>query len=122
MSVLFRHVRNIEAFNQLSPKGGLTVAVEGMSTELFHKSFQNMFNKEFTAELKVGFAVCSDEDSFVKKTGRDLATSRLSKVLVKPIAVVKNELMFLIVGSNRILSFALTPRNNVILTQLLVDN
>ena len=122
MSVLYNHVRNVNVFNQIDSKGGLTIAVEGMDLEVFKQSFMNLFNKDFSVTVRVGFAVCSDKDGFVKKTGRELAFSRLKETQIKPIAVVKNELMFVIVGTKHVLSFALTPRNNIILTKLLFDN
>lgn len=122
MSVLYKHVRNLDTFNQIDSKGGLTVAVEGVDVEVFKQSFMNLFSKDFTVTVKIGFAVCSDKDGFVKKTGRELASSRLKETQIKPIAVVRNELMFVIVGTKHVLSFALTPRNNIILTQLLFDN
>jgi len=121
MSVLFKHVRGKDEFNAILPKGGLTVAVEGMNYEIFQQSFFNLLNKDFTLTVKIGFAICSDKDSFVKKTGRELALSRLEEFQIKPIALVKNELMFLILGTSQVLSFTLTPRNNIILTQLLFD-
>lgn len=122
MSILFKHVRVQDGFKNIEPKGGLTIAVEGMNFELFQKSFSNIFNKDFSVKVKIGFSVCSESDSFVKKTGRELAVSRLKEMEIKPVAIVKNELMFIILGTKQVLSFALTPRNNIILTQLLVDN
>jgi len=92
-----------------------------MNYKIFQQSFFNLLNKDFTLTVKIGFAICSDKDSFVKKTGRELALSRLEEFQIKPIALVKNELMFLILGTSQVLSFALTPRNNIILTQLLFD-
>jgi len=121
MSVLFKHLRAQDQFGNISPKGGMTIAVEGMTTDVFIDSVSKILSGERFV-LKTGMSVCSEKDSFKRQTGRELAVTRLQATTLQPVAVMRNELMCLIVGTKTVLVFALTPRNNVILTRVLQDS
>lgn len=69
-----------------SPKGGETIALEVIEPWFFDTLTVNDF-----FEKRVGTARCSDEDNYCKKTGRELALSRMKprRLLVK--SMVGNE-------------------------------
>lgn len=121
MSVLFKHLRSKDVKGQINPKGGMTIAVEGMSTQLFVSAASQILSG-ITFKLKTGISLCSEKDAFKKEIGRNVALSRMENVIVQPIAVIRNELMCLVVGTTTVLTFALTPKNNVILTQVMQDS
>lgn len=121
MSVLFKHLRSRNKNGEILSKGGMTIAVEGMSTELFVSAASQILSG-VSFNLKAGMSLCSEKDAFKKETGRNVALSRMEDVTVKPIAVIRNELMCLVVGTTTVLTFALTPRKNVILTQVMQDS
>lgn len=121
MSVLFKHLRSKNKNGEIQPKGGMTVAVEGMTTEMFISGASQILSG-ITFKIKAGMSLCSDKDSFKKETGRSVALTRMEDVIIQPIALVRNELMCLVVGTTTVLTFALTPRKNVILTQVLQDS
>lgn len=60
MSVKFFHIRNLTPYGDVSNNGGMTVAYQAKDKEIAY-----------------AVAVCSKKDNFCKKTGRDLAFSRL---------------------------------------------
>lgn len=68
----------------LSPRGGSTVAMEAIPSWLL-----DTIEMGSTIERKVGIARCSDEDNYCKKTGRELAHSRLKSTLLKVVNIVK---------------------------------
>lgn len=70
----FNHERHYSK-SGLLPKGGCTVALEVPTTEEFD-AFYDMQRVKIT----VGVAVCSLKDHYNKKTGRDLAISRLTEI------------------------------------------
>lgn len=121
MSVLFKHLRSKDRAGQIQAKGGMTVAVEGMTPELFIAGATQILDG-VTFNLRAGMSLCSEKDPFKKQTGRDVALTRMEDITVQPIAVIRNELMCLVVGTKTVLTFALTPRRNVILTQVMQDS
>jgi hypothetical protein len=121
MSILFKHLRSKNSKGEIQSKGGMTIAVEGMSVELFMSAVEQILSGN-TFVIKTGMSLCSEQDPFKKETGRNLAVSRLEDVVVQPIGIIRNELMCLVVGTRTILTFALTPRKNVILTQVMQDS
>ena len=122
MTIFYKHLRAKDSAGNIQAKGGITLAIEGMTEDLFFEAVKNIFNRDFSFKLKAGYSTCSSDDPFVKKTGRDLAVSRLREVSVKPVAIIKNEVLFSILETSAVISFALTPKNKVILTQLLIDS
>jgi RNA 3'-terminal phosphate cyclase len=60
----------------LAPTGGMTVAVEVPTVEEFEKLNPSL---EHPVYPKIGIAHCSKTDNYCKKTGRELAISRLKE-------------------------------------------
>ena len=61
--MLFKHFRLRDEYtNEVLQKGGLTFAVDVHENEIY-----------------IGMAECNIKDMFCKKTGREIATSRISK-------------------------------------------
>jgi hypothetical protein len=85
--MIFRHVRRFEwdksglCINS-SSFGGATIAIEDLKPWIL----QTLNPGDFF-EKKIGIAVCSKEDRFNKKTGRELAQSRakLQKLTVQKV-------------------------------------
>jgi hypothetical protein len=71
MSIIFHHKRNIKN-NTVHALGGLTVAIEELPEWILPTlKVGDFFSK------KVGVAVCSIEDRYCRKTGRDLSLARM---------------------------------------------
>ena len=83
MSIQFKHVRDF--FN--TNNGGVTVAVDLGDSNLSTLNIDESINT-----VKVGVAICSEKDSFQKKVGRELSTSRLKTLDLKVTKVSKSKL------------------------------
>lgn len=68
----------------LSPRGGSTVAMESIPSWLL-----DTIEMGSTIVRKVGIAKCSEDDNYCKKTGRELAQSRLKQTTLKVVNIVK---------------------------------
>lgn len=90
MSTLFTHNRNGIVSNDFSlsldPRGGLTVAIEAPHTEVIK---QIQVGESF--DQKVGIAKCSTKDNYCKKTGRELAISRMKSTNLKCVEVAEQD-------------------------------
>jgi hypothetical protein len=74
--IQYNHKRkNTNEFSPVDPKGGETIALEVPATWFLETLQPGDF-----FEKKVGKARCSDDDNYNKKTGRELATSRMKTV------------------------------------------
>lgn len=62
---------------RVSPKGGATVAMEAIPSWLL-----STLKEGDTIVRKVGIARCSDEDNYCRKTGRELAESRMKQTVL----------------------------------------
>lgn len=82
---------------QISSKGGETVALEVIEPWFFDSLTVNDF-----FEKKVGFARCSDDDNYCKKTGREFSTSRMKSVrlVVKQILTNGEEKLLILMDAN----------------------
>lgn len=69
---------------ETSPRGGVTVAMEVIQSSLLPYLGQGD-----TIVRKLGLAKCSDEDNYCKKTGRELAFSRLKETTLTVVNIVK---------------------------------
>lgn len=74
MSIIFHHKRNIKN-NVVHALGGTTVAMEELSSWIMSELKVGDFWTK-----KVGIAVCSIEDRYNRKTGRDLSLARMKLV------------------------------------------
>lgn len=80
MTIQFHHKRNYEPVItdnmllkiEVCPRGGQTIAMESLQTW-----FVQSLKVGDTFDKRVGKARCSIEDNFNKKTGRELAESRM---------------------------------------------
>lgn len=68
----------------MNPKGGTTVAMEVIQSWLL-----DTIQQGDTIVRKVGIAKCSDDDNFCRKTGREIAQSRLKQTTLTAINIVK---------------------------------
>lgn len=68
----------------VSPRGGSTVAMEAIQSWLLDNLQQGD-----TIVRKVGIAMCSDEDNYCRKTGREIAQSRLKQTTLTVVNLVK---------------------------------
>lgn len=59
------------------PRGGTTIAIESLKP-WFHKTL--VLGEKITKQI--GKARCSEQDNYNKKTGRELAKSRMTKVVL----------------------------------------
>lgn len=91
MKIVYCHNREVEEVQrmdgislQVSPRGGSTVAMEAIPSWLL-----DTIEMGSTIERKLGIARCSDEDNYCKKTGRELAQSRLKSNLLKVVNIVR---------------------------------
>lgn len=69
---------------EVSPRGGSTVAMEAIPSWLL-----DTIQQGDTIVRKVGIARCSDEDNYCKKTGRELAFSRLKQKTLTVVNIVR---------------------------------
>lgn len=79
MSIVYRHERNISLnkFGEycIDALGGTTIAIESLKPWILDNlEIGNFFEK------KIGVAKCSKEDRYNKKSGRDIASSRMKLV------------------------------------------
>jgi hypothetical protein len=79
MSIVYRHERNISLnkFGEhcIDALGGTTIAMESLKPWILDTlEVGNFFEK------KIGVAKCSKEDRYNKKSGRELASSRMKLV------------------------------------------
>lgn len=101
MKIIYCHNRNIEPntlevtnvchkFKEVSlsrvvnPRGGTTVAMESIQSWLLDNLSQGD-----QIVRKLGIARCSKDDNYNKKTGRELAFSRLKTKLLTVVNIVK---------------------------------
>lgn len=92
MKIVYAHNREFEQSVHptegdilvVSAKGGRTVAMEVIPSWLL-----DYLQQGDTIVRKVGIARCSLEDNFCKKTGRDIAQSRLKITTLKVVNIVK---------------------------------
>jgi hypothetical protein len=96
MKVVYCHNREIEPnpgvmrmddamfFGTVAPRGGSTVAMEAIQSWLLDTLEQGS-----TIVRKVGIAKCSTDDNYCKKTGRELAQSRLKQTTLTVVNIVK---------------------------------
>ncbi len=89
MKIVYSHNRNYiipplpkteygSEATEIDPRGGSTVAMESIQSWLL-----DTIEVGSTIERKVGIARCSEDDNYCKKTGRELAHSRLKTTLLK---------------------------------------
>jgi hypothetical protein len=83
MDIQFVHNRRLEEVEntyewqlRIASRGGETVAMQALEPWFIESLTPGDF---FTKQ--VGFAVCSDEDNYCKKTGRELAKSRMKNMV-----------------------------------------
>lgn len=79
----FRELKPEDINFKLNAKGGSTVAMEAIPSWLL-----DQLKMGSTIEKKVGIARCSDDDNYCKKTGREIAQSRLKSTLLKVVNIV----------------------------------
>lgn len=72
--IQYVHERHFDS-KGLKAKGGRTVVSEKITKTEFEAVVPSLNTPGFI--LKVGFAECSKKDNYCKKTGRDLAKSRM---------------------------------------------
>lgn len=91
MKVVYAHNRTFNSVQRmdgtsldLSPRGGSTVAMESIPTWLLDQLSQGD-----TIVRKIGIARCSKDDNYNKKTGRELAFSRLKTKMLTVVNIVK---------------------------------
>ena len=93
MKIIYCHTRKSEYFIpeyqyatdiRCAAKGGITVAMEAIQSWLL-----DTLEMGNTIERKIGIARCSDEDNYCKKTGRQIAQSRLKSKTLKVVNKVK---------------------------------
>lgn len=70
--IQYNHERHYDK-NGMKARGGKTTVMEKITFEEFQKA-----DVDDVFVLHVGVAICSDEDNYCKKTGRDLAKSRMT--------------------------------------------
>lgn len=68
----------------IDPRGGSTVAMEAIQSWLL----ENLQMGD-TIVRKIGIAKCSDEDNYCKKTGREIAKSRLKQTTLTVVNIVR---------------------------------
>lgn len=96
----FHHVRKytltsfytIMEIEEVNPRGGKTIAMEDIEPWLLNQLTVGDF---FTR--RVGVARCSDEENYNKKTGRELAESRMKPVVLTVLA--KNDFGSIVVAA-----------------------
>jgi hypothetical protein len=95
MKTVYCHNREIEEvlnptsefiLARVSPSGGSTVAMEPVQSWLL-----DTFQQGDSIQRKVGIARCSIDDNYCKKTGRELAESRMKTTTLTVINIVKHE-------------------------------
>jgi hypothetical protein len=69
---MFNFVHDRHPFNS---KGGKTLAIEQIPVEMM-----NQITLEHVLVLKMGEAICHEDDNYNKKIGRELALSRIEEV------------------------------------------
>ena len=69
----------------VNPKGGSTVAMEPIQSWLLDTVAQGD-----SIQRKIGIARCSEDDNYCKKTGRELAKSRMKTKTLVVVNVIKN--------------------------------
>jgi hypothetical protein len=93
MKIIYCHNREYETFlghdgytldGRVSSRGGTTVAMEAIQSWLLDQLVQGS-----TIVRKVGIARCSKDDNYCKKTGREIARSRLKQKTLKVVNLVK---------------------------------
>lgn len=68
----------------ISPRGGSTVAMESIQSWLLDQLQQGD-----TIVRKIGIARCSEDDNYCKKTGREIAESRLKQTMLTVVNIVR---------------------------------
>jgi hypothetical protein len=89
-----------------------TVAVEVPHRDLFKLDIYNLLGTNIkTIKFKVGFTCVSPKDQYCKKTGRELAESRLEETSFKLTEIVANDIGFNVYfysGDGMVLIFCLS--------------
>lgn len=93
MKIVYCHNRiydfyddELGTFAKLNSRGGSTVAMEAIPSWLLDTLAQGD-----SIVRKVGIARCSDEDNYCRKTGRELAQSRMKTTSLTVINLVKTD-------------------------------
>lgn len=94
MKIVYCHNRFLENYYtdllegdfRPSARGGTTVAMEVVSSWLLDTLAQGD-----TIVRKVGIARCSEDDNYCKKTGRELALSRMKTTTLTAVNIVKHD-------------------------------
>jgi hypothetical protein len=88
MKIVYSHNREYKEHAtygvSVSPRGGSTVAMESIQSWLLTQLQQGD-----TIVRKVGIARCSEDDNYCKKTGRELALSRMKSQTLTAVNIVK---------------------------------
>lgn len=86
MTIQFVHRRRMTDTYEfaVNPRGGETIASEQLDTKLFKK-----LDIGDSVTLKLGVAICSTDDNYCRKTGREIALTRLVEKELKVIQVHK---------------------------------
>lgn len=92
MKLVYCHNRNYEEnqdktfghYLEVSPRGGSTVAMESIPSWLL-----DTIQQGDSIVRKVGIARCSEDDNYCKKTGREIAQSRLKQKTLTVVNIVK---------------------------------
>lgn len=69
---------------EVSPRGGSTVSMESIQSWLL-----DTIQQGDSIVRKVGIARCSEDDNYCKKTGREIAQSRLKQTMLTVVNIVK---------------------------------
>lgn len=90
MNIHYFHNRKYDKTDKwcyrVSPRGGQTIALEVVEPWLFQQ-----LKLGDTLEKRIGKAVCSTDDNYNKKMGRDLAVSRLKLTKLEVTAVINRD-------------------------------
>lgn len=89
MKIIYSHNRKTNEnsgpdFGEIKPRGGTTVAMEAIQSWLL-----DTLDVGSTIVRKVGIARCSTDDNYCRKTGRELAQSRLKQTTLTVMNLVR---------------------------------
>lgn len=125
MKIVYSHNRlykqHYDSFNdyfydEILPKGGITIAIEAIPSYLL-----DTLKYGDTIVKKVGVARCSTEDNFCKKTGRELAESRLKSTTLTVRTVLKDEgFCYVVFEDENGNVFQATPSKDIYCSKILV--
>lgn len=83
MKVIYCHNRELVE-GEIQPRGGSTVAMESIQSWVLDTLEQGS-----SIVRKVGISRCSDDDNYCRKTGRQIAESRLKSTTLTVVNLVK---------------------------------